>query len=117
MLIELGTNTGGGALYFASLMHLMGTKGRVITIDPRGAWQGLQRGQQWEAQRLWSRPPSRLCEGAGQGSAHQAPPDVSSPPPRLPPQISNNPGWQARAASERTPPAAKQTRTSTGGSV
>lgn len=45
VVIELGTNTGGGALTFASIMHLMehstnGTKDykrmRVITIDPRG---------------------------------------------------------------------------------
>lgn len=35
VLIELGTNTGGGAVYFASIMSLIG-KGRVITIDPNG---------------------------------------------------------------------------------
>ena len=46
VLIELGTNTGGGALALASIMHLIeqSTKGtpeykrmRIITIDPRGA--------------------------------------------------------------------------------
>lgn len=45
VLIELGTNTGGGALALASIMHLIehSTKGtpeykrmRIITIDPRG---------------------------------------------------------------------------------
>ena len=38
VLIELGTNTGGGALYFASIMSLMSPRGRVITIDPNGMW-------------------------------------------------------------------------------
>jgi len=46
VLIELGTNTGGGALALASVMHLIeqSTKGspeykrmRIITIDPNGA--------------------------------------------------------------------------------
>lgn len=45
VLIELGTNTGGGALALASVMHLIehSTKGtpeykrmRIITIDPNG---------------------------------------------------------------------------------
>jgi cephalosporin hydroxylase len=37
VVIELGTNAGGGALYFASILSLISSHGRVITIDPRGA--------------------------------------------------------------------------------
>lgn len=46
VVIELGTSSGGGALYFASIMSLIsgpGGAGRVITIDPRdhqNAWMG-----------------------------------------------------------------------------
>ena len=41
VIIELGTNEGGGALFYASIMELV-QKGRIITIDPshfnQGGW-------------------------------------------------------------------------------
>jgi len=33
VIVETGTNRGGSALFFASLFDLMGTEGRVITVD------------------------------------------------------------------------------------
>src|SRR5271157_2300390 len=33
LIVETGTNRGGSALFFANLFDLMGTGGRVITVD------------------------------------------------------------------------------------
>lgn len=41
VVIELGTNTGGGALWFASILSLMSPTARVITIDPNGVWANI----------------------------------------------------------------------------
>ena len=61
VLIELGTNTGGGALYFASIMSLMSPHGRVITIDPRGMCAAAGAGPTCRAQ---ARQPVHCCMGA-----------------------------------------------------
>jgi cephalosporin hydroxylase len=39
VVIELGTNAGGGSVFFASILKLLG-HGRVITIDPRHVSEG-----------------------------------------------------------------------------
>ena len=46
LIIDIGTNTGGSAIYFASIMNYYNQNGRILTIDPKNYTLNWYQGQE-----------------------------------------------------------------------